>query len=456
MPSAQASWGVGATRGGRADTYRAAVVPLIAGRRPGVSESTRLIAEEAAHELTRFDAELGERVASFAPVLLRSEAASSSQIENLTASARAIFSAELGVRRSRNADEIAANARAMQSALALADHLSIEAVLHMHRVLMADQPRHTPGQWRDEPVWIGTRSDSPVGAAYVAPRHERIPALMADLVQFMGESTATPLVTVAVAHAQFETIHPFTDGNGRTGRAVVSSLLRARGTVQNVNIPISSGLLHDIDDYIDALHDYRAGNPASIVECFSNAVLGSLANADQLINDVRSFHGQVLDSRTEAGLLREERSIKVRGQKVWVVPAVVKALDDFAERAGRRNFGSRPPEPCDAALLHSRSCYYTVRRHPMARGPRRGRHTTSERDDYPSNPLTRRIRSARRAASSSWRAEKNSSWTSRAWAGRSSRKARTPWAVSTASQPRPSHSTRRRSTQPRLPSTPIW
>ena len=141
--------------------------------------------------------------------------------------------------------------------------------------------------------------------------------------------------------------------------------------------------MHDIHDYIDALHDYRAGNPASIVECFSHAVLGSLANADQLINDVRSFHGQVLDSRrrvtaplravaelccsepaftarmveniagiskatayrtvnslTEAGLLQEERSIKVRGQKVWVVPAVVKALDDFAERAGRRNFGS--------------------------------------------------------------------------------------------------------------------
>lgn len=146
---------------------------------------------------------------------------------------------------------------------------------------------------------------------------------------------------------------------------------------------LNKGLLHDIDDYIDALNDYRTGNPASIVDCFSHAVLGSLANANQLIDDVRAFHEQVLDSRrrvtaplravaelccsepaftagmveniagiskatayrtvdslTEAGLLREERSVKVRGQKVWVVPAVVRALDDFAERAGRRNFGS--------------------------------------------------------------------------------------------------------------------
>lgn len=381
VPSAQASWGVGATRGGRTETYRAAVVPLIAGRTPEVGESTRLQAEEAAHELTRFDAELGERVASFAPVLLRSEAASSSQIENLTASARAIFSAELGGRGGRNAEEIAANTRAMQSALALADTLSTEAVLDMHRVLMADQPRHTPGQWRDEPVWIGTRSDSPVGAAYVAPRHERIPALMADLVQFMGESTATPLVTVAVAHAQFETIHPFSDGNGRTGRALAQAILRHWGITRNVAVPVSAGLLADVSGYHAALEVYRTGDLEPIVRQFSDASLRAVANARQLVSEIDHIRESwntwltarknsnawklldvlarrpVLDSATAASELGVQQPnvypplraltdagiVKSKAEHqlgpFWRSDEVLAAIDAFAERAGRRSTG---------------------------------------------------------------------------------------------------------------------
>lgn len=207
-----------------------------------------------------------------------------------------------------NAELVARNVFAMRAALDAASHVDSAAILTMHPVL-TEGVQDDASEYRKEWVWIG--GESPVTAAYVAPEHHRVPAAIADLIHFLHRRDLAPTVQAAIAHAQFETIHPFTDGNGRTGRAVVSSLLRARGTVQNVHIPISSGLLHDIDDYIDALHDYRAGNPASIVECFSNAVLGSLANADQLINDVRSFHGQVLDSLTEAGLLQEERSIKV-------------------------------------------------------------------------------------------------------------------------------------------------
>lgn len=99
------------------------------------------------------------------------EAALSEQIGNLTASARAIFSAELGVRRSHNEEEIAFSTRAMRAALEFANSLSADAILDMHRVLMAGQPRHTPGQWRDEPVWIGTRfAPPPDGRALGCPR----------------------------------------------------------------------------------------------------------------------------------------------------------------------------------------------------------------------------------------------------------------------------------------------
>lgn len=378
-PAAEATWGVNATRGGRATTYRAALVPLIAGRVPQLSEDAQRDAEGAAHELTRFDAELGERVASFAPVLLRSEAASSSQIENLTASARAIFSAELGVRRSRNAEEIAANTKAMRAALDLANELSAEAILKMHRVLMEEQPRHTPGEWRDEPVWIGTRSDSPRGAEYVAPRHERIPALVQDLVEFMGETTAAPLVAVAVAHAQLETIHPFSDGNGRTGRALAQAMLRHWGVTRNVAVPVSAGLLADVSGYHSALDAYRAGDVEPIVRQFSAASRRAVANARQLVADIdriRDEWGSMLTVRknsnawklldvlarrpvlnsataaaelgvkqpnvypplrrlTEAGIVRSKNEHQLG--PFWRSDEVLAAIDAFAVRAGRRS-----------------------------------------------------------------------------------------------------------------------
>ncbi|MGO1263398.1 MAG: Fic family protein, partial [Brevibacterium aurantiacum] len=104
--------------------YDSSVPPTIADRTPAIDPEVAAVAEEAIRELSRFDAELGFQIAGFAPVLLRSEAASSSQIENLTASARAIFSAELGARSGSNAELIAANTNALLTALKSADSIS--------------------------------------------------------------------------------------------------------------------------------------------------------------------------------------------------------------------------------------------------------------------------------------------------------------------------------------------
>ena len=95
-------------------------------------------AECASREITRFDAELGGEIAPFAAVLLRSESAASSQIENLTASARAIAEAELpGSKAKRNAEMIVANTAAMHAAVALSDTIDAAAIRAMHRALMA-------------------------------------------------------------------------------------------------------------------------------------------------------------------------------------------------------------------------------------------------------------------------------------------------------------------------------
>jgi len=358
--------------------YLASVPPHIAGRTVTLPAKVAVFADEAARELSRLDAELGTRVASFAPVLLRSEAASSSQIEHLTASARAIFTAELGGRASRNAREIAANTATLTAAISLANEITPEAILEMHSVLMSEQPQHTPGNFRREAVWIGARNDSPIGADFVPPYWERVPTLITDLAKFVGRHDTNALVSTAIAHAQFETIHPFTDGNGRTGRALAQAMLRYRGVTRAVAVPVSAGLLADISAYHHALTAYRQGDLVPIVEQFAMASLRAIANTRELVTEIDQIVGawretvsaradsgiwQILDLATqrpvfdaqlaadklkitvnnvyplltrltEAGVLKATR--EHRSGTLWRSDEILGAIDKFAARAGRR------------------------------------------------------------------------------------------------------------------------
>ena len=120
--------------------------------------------------------------APLATVLLRTESSSSSQIENITAGARALALAEIGLaRHGSNAELVAANVEAMQRALAEADLMTPASLLAIHAALMHDQPSADPGVFRSEPVWIGGSGAYPHGAQFVPPHHERIPDGIHDL-----------------------------------------------------------------------------------------------------------------------------------------------------------------------------------------------------------------------------------------------------------------------------------
>ncbi|MBI3217549.1 MAG: Fic family protein [Mycobacterium sp.] len=362
----------------RYGTFRPVVPARIADVVLDLPSSVLAGSESASREIARFDAELGGEIAPFAAVLLRSESAASSQIENLTASARAIGEAELpGGKAKRNAELIVANAAAMHAAVALSHLLDAEAILAMHRALMVNDARHTPGEFRTEPVWIGGGS-TPVGATFVGPRHELIPEAIGDLIAFAHRTDIPALPQIAVGHAQFETIHPFTDGNGRTGRALVQAMLRNKGLTRQVTVPVSAGLLADTGAYFAALTSYRDGDAAPIVECFSQAAVLAIANGRDLVADLReirrSWNG-VISARSDsavwkvadlltrrpvvnAGLLAQELGIESTNahrylnplteagiliettngprNRVWRSPEVLAALDVFAERAGRR------------------------------------------------------------------------------------------------------------------------
>ncbi|QFS92476.1 Adenosine monophosphate-protein transferase SoFic [Mycobacterium sp. THAF192] len=362
----------------RYGTYHPAVPADIADLVLDLSPSVIADAEHASNEIARFDAELGGEIAPFAAVLLRSESAASSQIENLTASARAIAEAELpGGRGERNAEMVVANTAAMQAAVALSDRVDANAILAMHRALMVNEPRHTPGAFRAEPVWIGGGS-TPVGATFVGPRHALIPGAIDDLIAFAQRNDVPTLPQIAVAHAQFETIHPFTDGNGRTGRALVQAMLRNKGLTRKVTVPVSAGLLADTDAYFAALTSYRAGAAAPIVDRFSQATVLAIANGRQLVADIRDIRenwNSVIRARSDsavwkvadlltrrpvvnAALLAHELNIESTNahrylnplaeagilvetnsgprNRAWRSAEVLAALDAFAERAGRR------------------------------------------------------------------------------------------------------------------------
>ncbi|WP_375479144.1 Fic family protein [uncultured Jatrophihabitans sp.] len=361
-----------------AGSYRAAVVPLIADRTPQLPTDVVTLAEEASVEIARFDAELGAEVAPFASVLLRSESASSSMIENLTSGAKAIALAELGSTEKRNASEIVGNVAAMRAALELAEHLDASAILTMHAALLGDLHPDIAGRWRGEQVWIGGTSFGPHQALFVPPHHEHVEPLIHDLVAFMGRTDIPLLAQAAIAHAQFETIHPFPDGNGRTGRALIHSMLRGHGLTQNVTVPVSAGLLTDTNAYFDALTAYREGEPATIVQRLAEASFEATTNGRQLVAALREIRAgwdytikarrgasawrvadlvlrqPVIDAATvgaelgiapqnaqraiaplaEAGVLTEFTGL--RRNRMWQSREVLAALDDFATRAGRR------------------------------------------------------------------------------------------------------------------------
>ena len=365
-----------------AGPYEAAVPPSIAALDVPLPGETLALADEASAEIARFDAELGADIAPYASLLLRSESAASSRIENLTASAKAIALAELGDPTEHNAAIIVANTQAMQAALALADRLDEQAILDMHEVLLGPTHPEWVGHWRDAQVWIGGSNHGPHGALFVPPRHELVPDAMADLVAFMARDDVPALVQATVAHAQFETIHPFPDGNGRTGRALIHSLLRAKRLTLTVTVPVSAGLLVDTSAYFDSLTAYRHGDPSTIVTLIADASFRAVAHGRRLATDLTAVRAgwseritvrrgaaahrladlllrqPVVDSplvQRELGvaatnanaaidhLADKEILTKVSGRhrnRKWAAPDVLAALDDFAARAGLRSLAT--------------------------------------------------------------------------------------------------------------------
>ncbi|MFE1594788.1 Fic family protein [Nocardia sp. NPDC058705] len=358
--------------------YSAAVLVDIAELPVDLPVALLTEAEEAAQELARFDAHLSAELGAdcelgpMSSVLLRTESSASSQIENLTVGARQLALAELGEHTNQNARIVTANVRAMEAALDLGRAVDGDSILAMHNALLGESDPTHAGRWRDEQVWIGGSNIGPHAADFVPPHHDRVPEAMSDLIRFVRRDDVPALVHLALAHAQFETIHPFTDGNGRTGRALVHAMLSVRQLTGHITVPISAGLLVNTGSYFDALTRYRLGDPEPIVRQFVDATFYAVGTGRRLVDELRAVRAgyreqtvaradsvvwklidsliaqsvvnstyvvesfgisgvaaqRAIDRLVESGVLREV-SQRTRN-RIWQADGILTALDDFA------------------------------------------------------------------------------------------------------------------------------
>jgi Fic family protein len=200
--------------------------------------------------------------------LLRSEAIASSRIEGSQVSAQQVALAEFAATEdlpakgfSDNAKLVANNILTLRRAageLAQAPMVSVAGICELHQALLPDVRHHGVREVRN---WIGGSDWHPLDAEFVPPPAEDVPELLDDLAAYANGALHSPLIQAALVHAQFETVHPFTDGNGRVGRALIHTVLTRRGLTRSAILPISLVLLTRADAYVDGLSSYRYLGP---------------------------------------------------------------------------------------------------------------------------------------------------------------------------------------------------
>lgn len=214
---------------------------------------------------------------------LRTESVDSSKIENVDASLADYGRALLGVGANASATSMASATAALATMIRDAEttrSIRAEAILRAHHELFRKHPDEAPraGRFRTTQNWVGGSDYSPLGALHVPPPPETVADYIDDMVVFANRDDLPPLVQAAIVHAQFESIHPFIDGNGRIGRTLIHAVLRRRRATRHLTVPIASALVGHRDRYFAALNDYRRGYAYTLIAMLAAAT--SVATAE--------------------------------------------------------------------------------------------------------------------------------------------------------------------------------
>lgn len=246
---------------GKGGDYRSGIPARIADATVNINPAVIDASEQVAQAIVRSDSEYN----SFIWPYWYLEAAASSEIEGYTATLESVGAATIGQMATPDARLIAANIDALRTA-----HDGEDAIAIQQTLLRETAPQHT-GQYRDQIVWIGGGYSTPMTATAVPPHPDRIQDAMDDLAVFSARDDIPAIAHLALEHAQFETIHPFPDGNGRAGRALAMAGLRRHRVTRTPQSPVSLGLLRNRTAYYDALTAYRLGDITPIISVFTAA-----------------------------------------------------------------------------------------------------------------------------------------------------------------------------------------
>jgi Fic family protein len=270
-----------------------ALPPNIADTELVVDSALAADMELALREIAALDNSHGADLEALGTLLLRTESVASSKIESVEASMDDYARALHGIKTNTSAVSMVAATEALDRMIRDVEpncRIELDTILTAHAVLMRDEPREAgyAGRLREMQNWIGGSDYSPRGALYVPPPHETVRGYIDDLVSFANRDDLPVLVQAAITHAQFESIHPFTDGNGRIGRALINTVLRRRGATTSVVVPLASALVAHRDRYFDLLNDYRDGDVRPMIASF--AASSRIAASESRVTAARLAH----------------------------------------------------------------------------------------------------------------------------------------------------------------------
>ncbi len=297
----------------RSCDYDAYVPDLLMGRRFFIEGEVAADVADAEAAVARLNAQATALVdtEALARILLRAEAVASSRIEGLEVGSRRLLRAEVvrGMAESESdvtAIDILNNIDAMVFAVAsigAGELITVNLLLDVHRRLLAGtRLEQHGGIVRQQQNWIGGSAYNPCSAVFVPPPPELVNDLLQDLCDFSCTDGLPAVAQAAIAHAQFESIHPFVDGNGRTGRALIHLILRRRGLALRALPPVSLVLATWARDYIDGLTLFRyLGSPTAPAAVDGlNTWIGRFASAcTRSVTDATTYEKRVADLELE-------------------------------------------------------------------------------------------------------------------------------------------------------------
>lgn len=379
-------FGLGLTRKERRPSdYRVYFPDRLAGRSIMLDGDVAADVADAERAIARLNARARALVdtEALARLLLRAESVASSRIEGLEIAARRLLRADAGREFGEaptdvTALEVLGNIDAMTfgtQAIGEGDPITTDVLLEVHRrLLAATHLSEHAGEVRTIQNWIGKSGYNPCGADYVPPPPDRVEPLLDDLCEFCNDDQLPAVAQAAIAHAQFETIHPFVDGNGRVGRALIHLVLRRRGLAERALPPISLVLATRANDYIGGLIATRYEGPSDGKAAHDglNLWVGRFAAAAQRsVLDATMFEGRIDELeqswRARLGTVRRGSATDILLQKLPALPVLTvnsaaaligrsflatnQAVDRLVKeniltsiRAGRRNRAFEAPE----------------------------------------------------------------------------------------------------------------